>query len=209
MTEHLDLLIKALTCLPGVGSKSAQRMAFHLLTKAKREGQHLSHVLANAIESIGQCQQCRHFTESDLCDICLDERRDLSMICVVESPADIGVIEQTGLFRGRYFVLMGQLSPIDGIGPDDIGLSQLKAWVERDAIQEIIVATNASVEGEATAHFIVELFKNHASTHVSRLAQGIPVGGSLEYLDKFTLMHALEGRKSLGPIDGPEASSKP
>lgn len=197
ITEHLDQLIKALTCLPGVGQKSAQRMAFTLLLKKKREAAHLADSIEKALLKVSQCQQCRHFAETEHCHICVDPRRDETQLCVVESPADVAVIEETSLFRGRYFVLMGQLSPLDGIGPDEIGLPQLKKWVDEGGINEIIVATNASVEGEATAHYIVELFKAKPQVNVTRLAQGIPVGGSLEYLDKFTLMHALEGRTSL------------
>lgn len=197
MTEHLDALVRALTCLPGVGPKSAQRMTFHLLTKAKQDASRLSDAIAAALLRVVPCAQCRNFAESELCVICNDARRDKTQICVVESPADIPIIEGTGLFRGRYFVLMGQLSPLDGIGPDDIGLPKLKAFIHAEAIQEIIIATSSSIEGEATAHYIVEIFKSKPDVQVTRLAQGIPVGGALEYLDKFTLMHALEGRKSL------------
>ncbi len=189
-------LIDSLKCLPGVGAKSAQRMAFHLLERNRKGGCKLGHSLANAMENIGHCQQCRNFTEQALCEICQSPKRELSQtLCVVESPADVVAIEQTGEFIGKYFVLMGHLSPIDGIGPDDLGLDVLEKQLAKGLFKEIILATNPTVEGEATAHFIAELSQKYQVT-ISRIAHGVPVGGELEYVDGNTLSHALSGRKN-------------
>jgi len=188
-------LIDTLKCLPGVGSKSAQRMAFHLLERNRVGGSKLSVALKNSMENVGHCQQCRTFTEQPICDICLNPKREVvQQLCIVESPADVIAIEQTGEFQGKYFILMGHLSPIDGIGPEDLGLDILSKLLEGDDFKEIILATNPTVEGEATAHYIAELASKH-NVEVSRIAHGVPVGGELEYVDGNTLSHALSGRK--------------
>ncbi|RDX37503.1 recombination protein RecR [Kangiella sp. HD9-110m-PIT-SAG07] len=187
-------LVDAFTCLPGVGPKSAQRMAYNLLERNRDGGQNLSSALAEAMEGVHHCQRCRDFTESDLCGICQSERRDKALLCVVESPADVIAIEATGGFQGTYFVLMGHLSPLDGIGPEDIGLDQLKTLISKEKPAELILATNSTVEGEATAHFIAEMLKG-TGTELSRIASGVPLGGELEYIDGGTLMHSFSGRK--------------
>lgn len=189
-------LIDALKCLPGVGAKSAQRMAFHLLERNRIGGSKLSRVLGHAMEKIGHCEQCRTFTEQHVCDICSNPKREIvQQLCIVESPADVLAIEQTGDFKGKYFILMGHLSPIDGIGPDDLGLDILEIQFTKNIYNEVILATNPTVEGEATAHYIAELAKQH-NVNVTRIAHGVPVGGELEYVDGNTLSHALSGRKS-------------
>ena len=189
-------LINSFKCLPGVGAKSAQRMAFYLLERNRIGGKKLADSLANAMENIGHCQQCRTFTEDELCDICLSPKRQLcQQLCIVETPADVFAIEQTGEFNGLYFILMGHLSPLDGIGPDDLGLDILDRQLAKGQFKEVILATNPTVEGEATAHFIAEMAKKHQVT-ISRIAHGVPVGGELEYVDGNTLSHALSGRKS-------------
>jgi len=189
-------LIDSLKCLPGVGAKSAQRMAFHLLERNRHGGSKLSKSLAKAMENIGHCQQCRNFTEEELCEICQSPKREIvQQLCIVESPADVIAIEQTGEFQGLYFVLMGHLSPIDGIGPDDLGLDILEKQLSTTKFNEVILATNPTVEGEATAHFIAELAKQY-QVNVSRIAHGVPVGGELEYVDGNTLSHALSGRNN-------------
>ncbi|WDE00892.1 recombination mediator RecR [Thalassomonas actiniarum] len=191
-------LIDSLRCLPGVGAKTAQRMAFHLLERNRHGGMQLSDSLGRAMDSIGHCQKCRNFTEQDLCDICQSPKRQLAeIICIVESPADVIAIEQTGEFTGQYFVLMGHLSPIDGIGPDDLGLDILAEQLASGQYKEMILATNPTVEGEATAHYIADLARESQVT-VSRIAHGVPVGGELEYVDGNTLSHALSGRKNYG-----------
>lgn len=187
-------LVDAFTCLPGVGPKSAQRMAYYLLERNRDGGEHLSVALASAMEGVHHCGRCRDFTESELCGICQSERRDKSLLCIVESPADVLAIEATGGFQGTYFVLMGHLSPLDGIGPEDIGLDQLKILIQQEKPAEVILATNSTVEGEATAHFIAEMLKG-TGTELSRIASGVPLGGELEYIDGGTLMHSFSGRK--------------
>ncbi len=189
-------LIDSLRCLPGVGPKSAQRMAFHLLERNRIGGQKLATTLASSMADVGYCQGCRTFTELELCDICSSPKRQLKRIlCVVESPADIIAIEQTGEFTGRYFVLMGHLSPIDGIGPDELGLDILDKLLASNDFDEMILATNPTVEGEATAHFIAEIAKKYGIV-TSRIAHGVPVGGELEFVDGNTLSHAFSGRKN-------------
>lgn len=188
-------LIDALKCLPGVGAKSAQRMAFHLLERNRQGGSKLSVTLAKAMENIGHCQQCRNFTEQNLCDICQSPKRQIAtQLCIVETPADVIAIEQTGEFQGRYFVLMGHLSPLDGIGPEDLGFDILEKQLANGQFSEVILATNPTVEGEATAHFIAQLSQSY-QVNISRIAHGVPVGGELEYVDGNTLSHALSGRK--------------
>lgn len=189
-------LIDSLKCLPGVGAKSAQRMAFHLLERNRRGGSKLGNTLASAMTEIGHCQSCRNFTEENFCEICQSPKRKLATtLCVVESPGDVIAIEQTGEFSGKYFVLMGHLSPIDGIGPDDLGLDILAKQFASGQFTEVILATNPTVEGEATAHFIAELAQQY-QVNISRIAHGVPVGGELEYVDGNTLSHALSGRKN-------------
>lgn len=189
-------LIDAFRCLPGVGGKTAQRMAFHLLERNRTGGDKLATKLAQAMADVSHCQQCRNFTEQTLCEICQSPKRQLSaLLCVVESPADVIAIEQTGEFQGRYFILMGHLSPIDGIGPNDLGLDLLAEQLQQGGISEVILATNPTVEGEATAHYIAEMAKKY-QVDISRIAHGVPVGGELEYVDGNTLSHALSGRKS-------------
>ena len=192
----VEELIQALKCLPGVGGKTAQRMAFNLLERNRRGGEKLANVLAKAMEQVGHCQQCRNFTEDSLCQICQHPRRSESeQLCIVESPADVFAVEQTGEFHGRYFILMGHLSPLDGIGPDDLGLDILAEQLSTGQFSEVILATNPTVEGEATAHYIAELAGKYQVT-VSRIAHGVPIGGELEYVDGNTLSHAFSGRKN-------------
>ena len=193
-TPLIDEMIKALRCLPGVGTKSAQRMALYLLERDRSGGNRLSAALSAAMEGVVSCSKCRNLCETDLCSFCLDSRRDDELLCVVETPADLLSIEQAGGFRGRYFVLSGHLSPIDGIGPEDLGIDHLLESLKESNVQEVILATNPTVEGEATAHFLVEQIKA-LNINVSRIAHGVPVGGELEYVDSGTLAYALEGRR--------------
>lgn len=186
-------LVESLTILPGVGPKSAQRLALHLLEKDKAGAQTLVDNLAEALEKVGHCQQCRNLTEEDICPICVDVKRNDEQLCVVETPAEVLALEQTG-FKGRYFVLFGRLSPIEGVGPDQLGLEQLKQLVIDKGIEEVILATNPTVEGEATAQFIQQLLSRVEGVTVSRIAHGVPLGGELEYVDGGTLAHALAGR---------------
>jgi recombination protein RecR len=193
----LTELINAFTCLPGVGNKSAQRMAFHLLERNREGALRLSSTLHNAMEHIGHCSQCRTFTEDEVCEICRHpQRQDSGLLCIVESPQDVLAIEQTSMFKGTYFVLMGHLSPIDGIGPQEIGLDALEARIAAGSITEVILATNPTVEGEATAHYIGQICARY-EVEASRIAHGVPVGGELEYIDGNTLTHAFSGRRKL------------
>ncbi|GHA48292.1 recombination mediator RecR [Photobacterium aphoticum] len=197
-TSHLlEQLMEALRCLPGVGPKSAQRMAFSLLQRNRQGGLQLADALNKAMTEIGHCRDCRTFTEEDVCAICANPRRqENGQICVVESPADIVAVESTGQFSGRYFVLMGHLSPLDGIGPSDIGLDTLEFRMQSEAMSELILATNPTVEGEATAHYIAELCSEY-DIPATRIAHGVPVGGELELVDGTTLSHSLAGRQKL------------
>jgi recombination protein RecR len=190
----IDQLIGAFRVLPGVGPKSAQRMAFHLLERNRDGGARLARVLEQAIEHVGHCRQCHTLTELELCGICDDPRRDGQLLCVVESPADVVALEQAGSYQGRYFVLMGHLSPIDGIGPAEIGVDRLLEQVHEGGVAEVILATNPTVEGEATAFYITEQLKA-LGVVVSRIAHGVPLGGELEFVDSGTLAHALSGRR--------------
>ena len=192
----LAALIEALRALPGVGPKSAQRMAFHLLQDARPAAQTLSASLQRAIERVNRCRQCRMLTEAELCDICASTQRDPALLCVVESPADVVAIEQSGGYRGRYFVLMGHLSPLDGIGPEQLGSAQFLALLAAGQVREVILATNSTVEGEATAHLLAQLVRQRG-IRASRIAHGVPMGGELEYIDGGTLAHAMAGRQSL------------
>lgn len=192
----LEQLIDALRCLPGVGHKTAQRMAFQLLTRGRDNGKRLAQSLTNAMDSIRHCERCRIFSEAVLCEICASPSRDTSLLCIVENPIDVLAIEQTSTYRGRYFVLLGRLSPLDGIGPEEIGILALKKILEDNTVKEIILATNPTVEGEATAHYISELGKQF-SAKVTRIARGIAIGSELEYSDSSTLAHALTGRETM------------
>lgn len=187
-------LIEALTCLPGVGPKSAQRMALHLLDRDRQKAARLADVLGQAVEKIGRCQKCRNFTENPVCHICSQTSRDPSLLCVVETPADVIAIEQAGTYRGYYFLLLGHLSPIDGIGPEEIGIPLLDERLGEGEVKELIIATGTTVEGEATAHYISELARGHGVV-ASRIAHGVPMGGELEYVDSNTLSLALRGRR--------------
>ena len=187
-------LIEALRCLPGVGPKSAQRMAFHLLERDRDGALKLSRVLQQAVENIGHCQRCRTLSEDDICRLCADAARDSSLICIVETPADVLALEQATDFRGDYFVLMGHLSPLDGIGPKELGLDVFEQRLQQGGINEIILATNPTVEGETTAHYISQMAEEYG-VQATRLAHGIPLGGELEYIDSGTLAHAFSGRQ--------------
>jgi recombination protein RecR len=190
----LDALIEALRRLPGVGVKSAQRMAFHLLQHDRDGAQRLAASLQGAVKNIRHCERCHTFTESTVCSTCLDATRDSRLLCVVESPADQAALERTGSYRGLYFVLMGKLSPLDGVGARDIGLGQLLQRVGDGSVDEVIVATNFTAEGEATAHVISEAMKSRG-LKVTRLARGVPIGSELEYVDLGTIAHALSDRR--------------
>ena len=187
-------MIDALRCMPGVGQKSAQRIAFHLLERDREGADNLAAALADAVKGIGHCSRCRMFTEHDLCSICSASGRDDAQLCVVESPADVMAIEDATGFRGRYFVLMGHLSPLDGIGPDELGLGVLEDRLKNGDAKEMIIATNPTVEGDATAHYLADMAARH-NIQASRIAHGVPLGGELEYVDGGTLSHAFYGRR--------------
>ena len=193
--SRLNTLIESLRCLPGIGNKSAQRIAYYLLQRDRDGGKRLADSLQDAMDNIGHCSRCRNFSELDLCETCASGKRDEAILCVVESPADVRAVEEAG-YRGMYFVLMGHLSPLDGIGPEDLGLNELGNILDEGVIKEVILATNSTVEGEATAHFISEMVHKR-SLRVSRIAHGIPMGGELEYIDSNTLSHALSGRREI------------
>jgi recombination protein RecR len=190
----LNQLIESLRCLPGVGPKSAQRMALHLLERDREGGRHLAAVLEDAMQRIGRCKQCRDLTELEVCGICANPGRDRSLLCVVESPVDVLAIEQATAFRGRYFVLLGRLSPLDGIGPAELGLDQLAERLKREPPEEMIIATNPTVEGEATSYYLQRMAQKHG-IRVTRIAHGVPLGGELEYTDQSTLAHAFGTRQ--------------
>ena len=192
----LDELAQALRCLPGVGPKSAQRMALHLLQHDREGAQRLARALGAAPEAIQHCQRCNTFTEGELCALCRSAKRDPALLCVVETPADLLMIEQTQAYSGLYFVLMGRLSPLDGIGPKEIRLDRLLKRAQDGVVREVVLATNFTNEGEATAHYIGEMLAERGLT-VTRLARGVPVGGELEYVDSGTLAQALRDRRAL------------
>lgn len=192
----IEKLIDSLRCLPGVGPKTAQRMAFQILERDRENGLQLSAVLQEAIQQIGHCKNCRTFSETPLCQLCSAQNRDVSLLCIVESPIDMLTIEQMGGFHGTYFVLMGHLSPLDGIGPEDLGLNDLEVRLQEKSIREVILATNSTVEGEATAHYISHIVRKHA-IKVSRIAHGIPLGGEIEYIDSNTLARAFAARNEI------------
>lgn len=191
----LSQLMEALRCLPGVGPKSAQRMAFYLLERDRRGGEHLASVLAEAIAKIGHCKRCRTLTEEEVCRLCVNPKRDHSTLCVVETPADVVSIEQAVQYTGLYFVLGGHLSPLDGIGPAEIGLDLLDKRLSEGEVKEVILATNTTVEGEATARYISDMTRAKG-INTSRIAHGVPLGGELEYVDGGTIAHAFTGRQS-------------
>jgi recombination protein RecR len=190
----LTRLQDALRCLPGVGPKSAQRMALHLLERDRAGAQRLAETLQAALEGIGHCRRCRNLSETETCAVCLNPARDRSLLCLIETPADAWAVEQATGYRGLYFILMGHLSPLDGIGPAELGLDQLEARLAEGGIREIILATNPTVEGEATAHYVADLAREHG-IRATRIAHGVPLGGELEYIDGGTLSRAFSGRR--------------
>ena len=194
--SSLEALIQAFRCLPGVGPKSAQRMAYHLLQRDQQGATRLADAMKSAIERIRHCVQCNTFTEADTCEICASAKRDKTLLCVVETPGDLLMMEQTRNYRGLYFVLMGRLSPLDGIGPREIHLDRLQSRVSDGVVREVILATNFTVEGEATAHYIGEMV-TEIGLKVTRIARGLPVGGELEHVDSGTLAQALIERRSV------------
>jgi len=196
LSPNIDQLIEALRCLPGVGPKSAQRMTFHLLERNRDGGQQLAAALTNALDNVHHCQRCRILSETELCKRCDDDRREQDKLCIVEMPSDVLAIEQATHYKGQYFVLSGHLSPLDGIGPEELGILQLITLLDEQNITEVILATNPTVEGEATAHYLSQLAHDR-NIHVTRLAHGIPLGGELEYIDSGTLSHAFSGRETL------------
>ncbi len=196
LSPLIDRLIAALQVLPGIGPKSAQRIALDILQHNREGGLRLAEALTAAVENVAHCADCRTLTETGRCRLCADENRDDALLCVVESPSDVLAIEQAGGFHGRYFVLNGRLSPIDGVGPEDLALDQLAARVRALNVREVVLATNPTVEGEATAHYVAGLLKNEVAT-ITRIAHGVPIGGELEYADGGTIMHALQGRRRL------------
>jgi len=196
LSPLIEQLVEAFRCLPGVGPKSAQRMALYLLERNPSGGKKLSDALSIAIEKVGRCKKCRTLTEHDLCGICSSSSRNPKLYCVVESPADVYAIEQTGTYKGLYFVLMGHLSPIDGIGPEQLGIDKLLEGIKNADAEELIIACNPTVEGEATSYFIAEQLRGKGII-VSRIAHGVPVGGELEFVDGGTLSHAFNGRKQM------------
>ncbi len=191
--EPFDELLEALRCLPGVGARGAQRMALHLLERDRDGGQRLARVLETAMRDIRRCAKCRNFTAREECRVCRNEQRSGEVLCIVESPADVLAIEAATAFEGRYFVLLGKISPLDGIGPDDLGMDLLEQRLSGEGVREIIIATNTTVEGEATAYYLQEMAERHG-VGVTRLAQGVPLGGELEHTDRSTLAHAFSSR---------------
>lgn len=190
----LEALKQALRRLPGVGPKSASRMAYHLLERDREGARQIAQALTNAVERIVHCRRCNNLSETELCPICSSNRRDRSLLCVVESPSDLVSLDQSGVYNGLYFVLMGRLSPLDGIGPDEIGIPRLEALLDEGDIKEVVLATNLTVEGEATAHYISDLVRGRR-IKATRIAYGVPIGGELEYTDRNTLARALAGRR--------------
>ena len=189
-------LVESLRCLPGVGPKSAQRMAFHLLEYNRDGGRQLAEALTQAMDRVGNCRECRTLSEDPVCALCANARRDRSLLCVVETPADVQALEQSIGYQGLYFVLMGHLSPLDGIGPEALGLDLLETRLASGEVKELILATNPTVEGEATAHFVSEMARVHG-VRTTRIAHGVPMGGELEYIDGGTLSHAFAGRQEI------------
>jgi len=192
----LEQLVQALRVLPGVGPRSAQRMAYHLLQHDRAGAEQLAQALSGALASVRRCAKCNNFSEDEICQLCRSPRRDASLLCVVETPADLAMVEQTLSYSGMYFVLMGRLSPLDGVGPRDIGLDRLQARAAEGEVQELILATNFTNEGEATAHYIAEMLRSRG-IKVSRIARGVPLGGELEYVDAGTISQALLDRRGI------------
>jgi recombination protein RecR len=195
-TPRLQQLLSALRCLPGVGPKSAQRMAFHLLDRDRARADELARALQLALNDVGHCENCRMFAEQKLCPICEDQKRDAGLLCVVETPADVIAVDESGSFRGRYFVLMGRLSPLDGIGPEELGVDLLEGRLDEGQVGELILATSATVEGEATASYIAGLATKRG-IRATRIAHGVPMGGELEYVDSNTLSLAISTRTNI------------
>lgn len=195
-SQGLDRLVEALRVLPGVGPRSAQRMAYHLLQNDRTGAERLAQALGGALAGVRRCAKCNNFTEDEICALCRSPRRDPSLLCIVETPADLSMVEQTLSYSGMYFVLMGRLSPLDGIGPRDIGLDRLQARLAGDEVREVILATNFTNEGEATAHYIAEMLRSR-ELRVSRIARGVPLGGELEYVDAGTISQALLERRDI------------
>ena len=195
-SPSLDELITSLKCLPGVGQKSAQRMALHLLEREQAGAKRISTAILNAIDTVKHCQRCRNFSDDSICEICQDEGRDQATLCVVETPADVLAVESSAAYRGRYFVLLGRLSPLDGYGPGQLGLDELEQQFDEGDIHEVILATSATVEGDITAQYIADCAARHG-IRSSRLARGIPLGGELEFVDSGTLSKALSGRQEI------------
>jgi recombination protein RecR len=189
----IESLKQALGALPGVGPKTAQRMAFHLLERDREGARRIADALNQALQRVGNCKRCNNFSEQELCPICASPKRDAGLLCVVESPADLEAMEKAGIYQGMYFVLMGHLSPLDGIGPDDLSIPRLEKLLDENEIREVVLATNLTVEGEATAHYLGELIRSRGIA-VTRIAHGMPMGGELEYVDQGTLAHAFTGR---------------
>ena len=194
--DRLNQLIQAFKILPGIGEKSAQRMAFHILEKNREGGKNLARLINDSVENIRNCSECRNLTEKTICDICSDEKRNKKIICVVESPTDVLAIENSGSFKGKYFVLMGRLSPIDGVTPQDLGIPKLIERVKSADIDEIIIATSPTIEGDATSFYIKDQL-NENKILISRIAYGVPMGGELEYVDNTTLGRAIQGRREI------------
>ena len=195
-SASLEEMIAALKALPGIGRKSAQRMALHLLERDQQAARRIAQTISDALDTVRHCQRCRNFSDTDLCDICSDSGRENNIVCIVETPADVFAVEASSAFRGRYFVLLGRLSPLDGYGPDQLGLEQLEEQLQEGKIDELILATSATVEGDITAQYIADIAARHGVTS-SRLARGIPLGGELEFVDGGTLSRALKGRQQI------------
>ena len=193
-SPSLEALINALKCLPGVGQKSAQRMALHLIERDPEGARRLADATLNALDKVGHCKRCRNFADTELCDICTRPSRNPSIVCIVETPADVLAIEASGAYQGGYFVLLGRLSPLDGFGPDQLGIEQLEQRLQEDGVSEVILATSATIEGDITAQFIADVAHKY-NIETSRLARGIPLGGELEFVDSGTLSRALSGRQ--------------
>ena len=194
LSPLISRLIDALRCLPGVGPKSAQRMAFHLLERNREAAGELARVIAEAVAEVGRCESCRTLSETALCPVCASSRRDSRTLCVVETPADMAAIDASGVYQGMFFVLMGHLSPLDGIGPDELGLDRLESRLDGGGIAEVVLATSSTVEGEATAHYLAEMARERG-VRATRIAQGVPMGGELEFVDGGTLARAITARR--------------
>ena len=195
-SASLDALIAALKCLPGIGQKSAQRMALYLLERDQAGARRIAEAIVGALETVMHCRRCRNFSDAEICDICADSDRDQGMLCVVETPADVLAVESSAAFRGRYFVLLGRLSPLDGLGPGQLGMDELERQIGDGGVKEIILATSATVEGDITAQYVADIAARYA-LRSSRLARGIPLGGELEFVDAGTLSRALTGRQQM------------